>query len=485
MTVFDPRQTRWTWLALSTAVAAAAFMVLLVWNGLNQHRQTVAQDLAARLNQRLESVIDRLREQEDRRHPAEFERPQGNPADDLVAGYATITADGWHPPPTAGDAPGTPCETDSRRTAGEWVAAHLAWLREHGLDPTTGTMRREAWTVWPHRLRLGPDDQSLLLRQVVSGTGPPQIQVVVLSTVRLQELARRFAGELSPAVTAEWLRFADRPWAFRFGIPASVVEANTPVGDLRRLLLFGIALCLLAIAAGGILLRRARRQLLREQNFTAAVSHELKTPVAALQALADNLVEGRITSPSRQAEYHRLLSREATRLGQLVDNVLDQARLAHGRLRLRPQAGALNATCREVAQQFADLGIDLALDSLADVVAVDVDAIKRILINLVDNARKYAPGSPITIRTVSLGKDALLSVEDQGPGIPDDQKHQVLEAWQRAHGHEHQPGLGLGLALVVALVRAHGGSLTLRDNLPQGLVVEVRLPLLLERYLTG
>ncbi len=489
------RPSRLIYLPLLLSAAAVFFLAALTWRSLERHRVAIGERLRTGLNQQIAQTVERLRLRESQRHPRDFlpaddgiAAPGGHGGrDPLVRTYVTLGPTGVLAP-EEGAAPGADA-------AVAWCAEHAAALRHLMRDLTPADLDRigggaESWLVSPFRLALGPEATPLIWRAARQAESPDDapwlVQIVILDREALKALGEATADRLAPAVTARWLRHPERPVAFAFDLPEEVVEANSFTGGYFQALLAAVAFCVLSIVAGLLVLRRQRRRLIREQDFTSAVSHELKTPVAAMQALVGNLVEGRVTSPERQAEYHRIIAREADRLGRLVDNVLWQARLEQGRLRIRPVPNQLNQACCEVADRLAgDLEVHLDLDELADVVAVDQEAIRRVLVNLLDNARKYAPGSPVWIETRQEGGHARLRVSDRGPGIPDADRSGVLKAWGRTGSHAHQPGLGLGLSLVSTLVAAHGGRITLADNEPQGLVVEIRLPLALDRYLIG
>lgn len=384
----------------------------------------------------------------------------------------------------------------------------LAWIRKTGEAPTemniasSGTSResleglldglpkeQEQQTGFVLGLAYNPSDnpsdRQRVLRPVLYRRNAKSVEVLVLDQKELDRLARIAAETLAPGMSVKAARQPTAPVAYLFQIPEDVLSANAPAAGLWSLAIVGGLLCAGALGAGAWLFHRQRQQLERERIFAAAVSHELKTPVAALKALTENLENGTVRSEKRQAEYLRLISSEAKRLERVVGNVLHQVRMMQGQVHLTLRTQTINAAVLATAGRWRESTIETDLDQLADVVAADQDALERILDNLLENARKYAPGSPIIIRTKHNGAGASITVEDQGPGIPLADQRRVLEAWQRSAGHEHQPGLGLGLSLVSGLVKAHGGTITLESVDPHGLRVVLKLPMGLDRYLTG
>lgn len=379
-----------------------------------------------------------------------------------------------------------------------------AWIRKTGEAPTelnlasTGTSReslegllgglpkeQERQTGFVLGLAYNPADRQRVSRPVLYRRSAKSVEIMVLDHKELDRLARIAAETLAPGISVKAAWQPTAPVTYLFQIPEEVLSANAPAAGLWSLAIVGGLLCAGALGAGAWLFHRQRQQLERERIFAAAVSHELKTPVAALKALTENLENGTVRSEKRQAEYLRLISSEAKRLERVVGNVLHQVRMMQGQVHLTLRTQTMNAAVLATAGRWRESTIETDLDQLADVVAADQDAIERILDNLLENARKYAPGSPIIIRTKHNGAGASITVEDQGPGIPLADQRRVLEAWQRSAGHEHQPGLGLGLSLVSGLVKAHGGTITLESVEPHGLRVVIKLPMGLDRYLTG
>jgi two-component system, OmpR family, phosphate regulon sensor histidine kinase PhoR len=230
-------------------------------------------------------------------------------------------------------------------------------------------------------------------------------------------------------------------------------------------------LALVLLVGGWLLYRLGVRQLdliRQQQDFVSAVSHELKTPLTSIRMYAEMLRAG-FASEERKSTYYRFIHEESERLSRLIANVLQLARIGRDALVLEPRVmpiGELMALVVErVASQVERAGFRLELsgeDSAAELL-VDPDAFVQILINLVDNALKFAAGAET--RTIRLGVETLgngrlrVSVRDFGPGIPRDQRRRVFQLFQRGEMAKRQaiPGTGIGLALVERLMRAMGG----------------------------
>jgi two-component system phosphate regulon sensor histidine kinase PhoR len=239
---------------------------------------------------------------------------------------------------------------------------------------------------------------------------------------------------------------------------------------------------LLSLATGLVLLRRNVRQKLEQaaqtENFVAAVTHELRTPLASIKLHGEMLVDGiPQTQEARQEYYNRILG-ESERLSVLVENVLQKSSLDSERASSAP--GDITSMVRLLEDQLATHGMhhhgfdplsterggDLAFDLAEDLplVSLHFEAINGILRNLVGNARKYAPVSaeqgaePILVRTRLDKGLVLLEVADRGPGVPDAEQERIFEAFYRMgdESTRETPGTGLGLHLVVLHAQALG-----------------------------
>jgi two-component system OmpR family sensor kinase len=211
------------------------------------------------------------------------------------------------------------------------------------------------------------------------------------------------------------------------------------------------------------------------RTFLADASHELRTPIAALQATAETLLREQPTRPERDA-IEASLARDATRLGRLVDDLLGLAR-AETHQRFTPVD--LNAVIRQSAGQAANrapgtrITLDLGQEST---IHGDADALSRLLRNLLDNALAAVPPADgavsISVRRTNEHIEALLT--DNGPGVPDSQRERIFERF--AHLTQASPGHGLGLAIARRIARLHGGDLTCNAS-SAGAAFTLRLPL--------
>jgi signal transduction histidine kinase len=229
-----------------------------------------------------------------------------------------------------------------------------------------------------------------------------------------------------------------------------------------------------------LLVARADRAARQRASFAAAAAHELRTPLAGLQLYGDMLADG-LGNPERAQDYARRVSEEAARLGRVVSNVLDFARLERGNLSVSPRDGDAAAVVRAAADRARPAlersGVTLELELPDRLPArLDEDALARILGNLLDNAEKYGRESAdrtITIKAHRLGDHIAIEVHDGGPGLAPGTQQAVFRPFTRGVAADGPPGLGLGLPLSRSLARAMGGDLVHRAGAGATFVVTV------------
>ncbi len=272
---------------------------------------------------------------------------------------------------------------------------------------------------------------------------------------------------------------------FREGLPSwrvavYVVPGSSPRDVARRqVMILSAAFCVLlaVIVAGTVftarLVRREAEIAQLKADFVANVSHDLKTPLSVIRMFAETLELGRIADEARRREYYRVITRESERLSRLIDNVLDFSRIERGRRTydLAPTAveplirDTLEAFTHTLAQQGFKIETRIAPD-LPDV-ALDAEAIGQALANLLDNAIKYSGErrSIVVGAAVAAGR-LVVSVADEGIGIPATEHTRIFEKFYRVGRSETQGrrGSGVGLALVRHVAEAHGGGVTVESR---------------------
>jgi two-component system phosphate regulon sensor histidine kinase PhoR len=228
-------------------------------------------------------------------------------------------------------------------------------------------------------------------------------------------------------------------------------------------------------------LRRMERSL---RDFVANASHELRTPVSVIRANAETLADGAITDPGVAHQLVTTLERNAQRLVNIVTDLLDLSRLDAYQYQIQPERvrlkTALSACIDALAPLAAERKIELALEADPELwVLADPKGLDQILLNLADNALKYAPsGSRVLIRGSRREAGLRIEVVDSGPGIPPEHRERLFERFYRVDTARSRQtgGTGLGLAIVKTLAQAMHGTTGMEPNQPQGAIFWVQLP---------
>jgi signal transduction histidine kinase len=224
---------------------------------------------------------------------------------------------------------------------------------------------------------------------------------------------------------------------------------------------------IVAILLGGSLLLwqawRHQREARQKTSFVSSVSHELKTPLTTIRMYAELLGEGTIREPDKQKRYLATIIRESQRLTRLVNSVLDFARLEQGRrsYRLEPVelGGFLDQLCERQAPRLAEAGLQLERSGAAEdqQIRTDRDALEQILLNLLDNAIKYAAGGQrLQLELAVAPRSIRLRLRDFGPGVPAAHRERIFEKFHRVDASltAERQGSGLGLSVPPARRRA-------------------------------
>jgi len=229
-----------------------------------------------------------------------------------------------------------------------------------------------------------------------------------------------------------------------------------------------------------------------KSDFVAVIAHELGTPLSVVTLYSDVLVSSREREADEDsAEVIDGIAAAASRLNSIVNDLLDTALLDRGVMRITMKPVDLAEVVREAAKDAArlsdthDLRVDLGAPDRPDrplLVHADRVRIRQILDNLLSNATKYSPtGSTVTVRAFRDNDDAVIQVEDQGPGIPHASRSRVFQMFGRLDHSDNRDtaGLGLGLAISARIAQAHSGTLGFEaGNGGVGTVFTLSIPLL-------
>ena len=217
-------------------------------------------------------------------------------------------------------------------------------------------------------------------------------------------------------------------------------------------------------------------------SLLATLSHDLRTPLAALVGTAEMLAASQPRLSAQQLEWASSLSEKARRMADMVTNLLDMARIQSGEVRLRLEWQSMEEIIGgAVKQAQGALGsrpVRVRIEPEVPLVECDAVLIERVLSNLLENAGKYTPAdSPVEIG-VRIADDQLrVSVRDHGPGVAPGQEELIFEKFTRGHAESATPGVGLGLAICRAIVEAHHGRIEVSATPPHGATFTFSLPL--------
>jgi len=225
-----------------------------------------------------------------------------------------------------------------------------------------------------------------------------------------------------------------------------------------------------------------RRLSALRADFVSLVSHELRSPMAAVIGAARTLQQRwRDLQVDQREAFLALIADETTRLAALIGDVLDTSRIDAGTFTYRFSDVDLTALVSDsvAAAMLGQDEVPVVTHVGGSVPAVrgDAERLRQVLANLIDNAVKYSPaGRPVEVRIVPGPREVRISVADRGPGIGPDDQHLIFEKFGRVAGPGAKPGTGLGLYIARSITEAHGGALTVASGLGRGSTFTLALP---------
>jgi len=313
---------------------------------------------------------------------------------------------------------------------------------------------------------------------------PPMAEMVGARGIVLEGLdgtvvAEHRAGEDDPNGDVRRLEFP-------FGTIVVRTSAFAPFfGDEERKLLYALgSLTSLALDRSRLFAqeRQAREALERadelKSQFVALAAHELRSPVGAIYGISETIAERSDLAPEQVEELQRALTSQIRRLRELVEQLLDLSRLDAEAVTINPQRVRVRERLERIVHAVAPLDasrIGIEADAALEA-EVDVDALERIVSNLLVNACRYGE-PPVVVRAVQDNGVLHVTVEDSGPGVPDEFVSKLFDRFARdASSASTVTGTGLGLAIARSYARAHHGEVSYRPAAPRGAAFELTLP---------
>ena len=253
----------------------------------------------------------------------------------------------------------------------------------------------------------------------------------------------------------------------------------------KQLMIFGEGAVFLGLLALGVV--QTRKSFKREseaarlqKNFLLSVTHELKSPIAAVKLFLETL-QRRALEPHKQKEIVERGIAETVRLDQLVGNILMAAQLENSAFQLHPEHINLSSLCAEFSAQFnARFPTPRLITELWQDLEIKIDALamQSILLNLCENAIKYSDeDQPVLLSLKKEGETVILRVADCGVGVAPDERKRIFTKFYRSGNEEvrNTKGTGLGLYIVAHLCRMQQIRISVRDNQPKGSIFELHL----------
>jgi signal transduction histidine kinase len=246
-----------------------------------------------------------------------------------------------------------------------------------------------------------------------------------------------------------------------------------------------LGIFLVSIISGGALLTRLTLKNMKDArqktSFVSSVSHELKTPLTSIRMYAELLQSKRVTDPGKTEHYLSVMVTETRRLTRLINNVLDFGKLEQGKKQYHITSFDLSQLLRQIIDAHSirihNQGLKIIRQSITEdsnrfTINSDADALEQVIINLMDNALKYADGGSFiqfvleTEPTTTKNHMILLKVCDDGPGIPANHHNAIFEKFHRVDNSltATHPGSGLGLSISRKILRDLGGDLVLEQG---------------------
>ncbi|MGZ3429766.1 MAG: sensor histidine kinase, partial [Polyangia bacterium] len=280
------------------------------------------------------------------------------------------------------------------------------------------------------------------------------------------------------------LCFAVAPGALLVTVGVLVLVFGHQVHDIIfGILIMSLAMTLIAgITATVVYVRRGTSLARLQAEFVQKVSHDLRTPLTSIKMFVETLQEGRLTDREKIDECLDVLARETDRLTAMVERLLEWARMEAGSRAYEVERTSVNTVVGMALEGLNALvklsgleGVTHVHREIADhlpLIDVDPEAMSEALLNVMANALRYTPRDKkeISVRAVKRDKEIVISISDNGPGIPQHEQSRIFEKFYRVvdPALPDVEGTGLGLAMVHHIVRAHRGRITVQSDVGKG-----------------
>ncbi|WP_159430129.1 HAMP domain-containing sensor histidine kinase [Halolactibacillus halophilus] len=220
--------------------------------------------------------------------------------------------------------------------------------------------------------------------------------------------------------------------------------------------------------------------------FVANVSHELRTPISLLQGYSEAIVDGVAETKEDQQELAQVILDESERMGRLVNDLLDLAKIKSGHIELNKEWYPVNEFVKRITGKFAhkaretDVQVESDVEPYIGALLFDYDRLEQVFTNLIDNALRYTESGKITVRVSKQTKMITFDVIDTGAGMDAANLPFLFERFYKADKARtrNKTGTGLGLAIAKEMVEAHAGTISVKSEVGQGTTFTITLPII-------
>lgn len=265
-------------------------------------------------------------------------------------------------------------------------------------------------------------------------------------------------------------------WGYHLIDLSNELQINEPGSQNRTWMVVGEGSVFLALLIFG--LWRIKRSIKKElelsqqqSNFLLSVTHELKTPIASNRLYLQTLLKRANLSYEKREELLHSALTENKRLQEMIENILTATQLDNRVLHLNKSEEMIAQIAQDLVQKWSTQRCDISvINKVTRTVKVDRVLLEIMIVNLLENALKYAKGKGINLSFLLEENNLQIMVCDQGPGIPKEEQKQVFKKFYRSGNEETrtEKGTGLGLYIVSELVKIHNGKISYQNNTPKG-----------------
>jgi len=302
---------------------------------------------------------------------------------------------------------------------------------------------------------------------------------VVISDLSSQVLLGNKDQAAPPATITEFFEDNFPPW--RVELFASKTGGLGLIELKNSYYFWTILTLIIVLIFGAFLIVRTishEVEILRiKSDFVSSVSHEFKTPLTSIKALAERLKEGKVKDPSKAEQYFSVISQDTEKLTRLVKNILDFSKIEERKKEYEFEETDVGQLVAQQLENFRkdeiqkDLKIHAQIPKDIPHLFVDRDALSQVIINLLDNASKFSPDKKeIYVNVKSDAENVIIEIKDKGIGISQDDLNKIFDKFYQGKStlRHSVTGTGLGLTLVKYIVEAHGGRISVESKVGQG-----------------